>query len=486
VFDKNKAATEGVARSEAIAKEAGEGASFEALQKAYEKEGLLGAAKELPSQVSRALAGQGANLATMYAGSKAGAAAGAPFGVRGRIVGGAAGAAGTLLPQFMGQTVETQAGEQMERGEPVDINRTKAYTAAAGMAALEGAGTAFTLGKRVVKGILGIADDATLLTAKSQAELVKAAERSLAASAGRGVVRGAAEIPVEVGQEIIDRYQSGQDLTSPEAIKAYGEAAYMATLVGGTIGGAAGAVGRGQARSQVEQQKRAEEAARPAPSPPEEIVPGAKLPEEAPVGTQGTLFTPKEMGKRVPEPKEEAAPAQPAAVQQGEQLGLGLDFQREYADLVKEQETLKMQPQTPEVKARIKELAEQRASYDEADIGRRQAEKIIKEQRLTEEAEKKAADEAGTQRFPGLAGATTAPITQADIDAIGLPLRTSKQWITDNVLGKTVEEIKALVQRDPKLVSGTGARAGVLKALISPQPAVLEAKPNEPARKSVV
>jgi hypothetical protein len=167
-------------------------------------------------------------------------------------------------------------------------------------------------------------------------------------------------------------------------------------------------------------------------------------------------------------------------VQQGEQLGLGLDYERDYADLVKEQETLKMQPQTPEVKARINELAEQRASYDEADIGRRQAEKIIKEQRLTEEAEKKAADEAGAQRFPGLAGATTAPITQADIDAIGLPLKTSAKWIQDNVLGKTVEEIKALVQRDPKLISGTGARAGVLKALISPQPAVFEEKKNVP------
>jgi hypothetical protein len=480
LFDKNKAAIEGVARSQAIGKEAGEGASFEALQKAYEKDGLLGAAKELPSQVSRGLAGQAANFATMYAGSKAGAAAGAPFGVRGRIVGGAAGAAGALLPQFMGQTVQTQASEQMERGEPVDIDRTKAYTAAAGMAALEGAGTAFTLGKRVIKGILGIADDAALVTAKSQAELVKAAERSLAASAGRGVVRGTAEIPVEVGQEIIDRYQSGQDLTSPEAIKAYGEAAYQAALIGTPIGGAAGVVERGQARGQVEQQKRAEEAARPAPPPPEEIVPGAKLPEEAPVGTQGTLFTPKEMGKRVPEPKEEAAPAQPAAVQQGEQIGLGLDFQREYADLVKEQETLKLQPQTPEVKARIKELAEQRASYDEADIGRRQAEKIVKEQQLAEEAKQKAADEAAAQRFPGLAGATTAPITQADIDAIGLPLKTSAKWIQDNVLGKTVEEIKALVQRDPKLISGTGARAGVLKALISPQPAVFEEKKNVP------
>jgi hypothetical protein len=480
LFDANKAATEGIARSQAIGQEAGQGASFEALKAAYDKDGVLGALKELPSQASRGLAGQAANLATTIAGAKAGAAAGAPFGTRGRLVGGAAGAVGTLLPQFMGQTVETQAGEQMERGQPVDIDRTKAYTAAAGMAALEGAGTAFTLGKRVIKGVLGVADDAALATAKSQAELVKAAERSLAASVGRGVTRGTAEIPVEVGQEIIDRYQSGQDLTSPEAIKAYGEAAYQAALVGGTVGGISGPIERSQARGQVEQQKQAEAAANvPPPPEPEEVVPGAKIPEEAPVGTQGTLFTPREMGKKVPPVKEEPAPAQPAAAQQGEQTTLGLDFQRDYIDLFKERDRLREGEQTPEVKARIAELTEQLKSYDEADIGQRQAEKIIKEEKRTKEAEQKAADEAAAQRFPGLAGPTTAAITQADIDAIGLPLRTSKQWITDNVIGKTVEELQALVQREPNLINNKGARAEVLKALVAPQPKAFEEKPSD-------
>jgi hypothetical protein len=71
-------------------------------------------------------------------------------------------------------------------------------------------------------------------------------------------------------------------------------------------------------------------------------------------------------------------------------------------------------------------------------------------------------------------------ITQADIDAIGLPLRTSKQWVTDNVLGKTVEELQALVQREPNLINNKGARAEVLKALIAPQPTAFEEKPNVP------
>jgi hypothetical protein len=510
IFDPEGAARAGVARSEDIGREAGEGVSLEAVKKAYKDKGLLSAAGEVVSQVPRALAGQGANLASMYAGAKAGSAAGSAFGVPGRAVGAALGTGAVLLPQFMGSNVERQAEEQIDAGKNVDIDRKKAYIAAAGQAALEGVGTAFTLGKRVVGGILGLTDDAALKTVAAQAELVKAAERSLAASTGRGVVRGAAEMPVEVAQQVLERYQAGLELTSPEAYKEYGESAYQAALIGGPLGGAAGAAERGQARGQLDQQRRAAEAAIPR-EPKEEVVPGAKLPEEAPAGKQGALFTPQEMGKKVAQPKQEAAPvaetfpeltarreqlraqeqtpevraelddiAKRLAPQSEGQLDLGLDFQREYTDLYKERDRLREGPQTPEVKARIAEVSGQLASYDEADIGQRQAEKIIKEQRLTEEAEKKAADDAAAQRFPGLAGPTTAPITQADVDAIGLPLKTSKQWITANVLGKTVEEIKALVQRDPKLISGTGARAGVLKALIAPQPAAFTEKQDEP------
>jgi hypothetical protein len=204
---------------------------------------------------------------------------------------------------------------------------------------------------------------------------------------------------------------------------------------------------RGQARSQLDQQRRAEEAARPR-EPKEEVVPGAKLPEEAPVGKQGALFTPQEMGKKVAQPKQETAPVAetfPELTARREQLraqeqtpevraelddiakrlappsdaqpGLGLDFERDYIDLFKERDRLREGTQTPEVKARIAELTEQITSYDEADIGRRQAEKIIREERIAKEAEQKAADEAAKQRFPGLAGPTTAPIDAAIMSA---------------------------------------------------------------------
>jgi hypothetical protein len=247
------AAVAGIKRGEEIGKEAGEGVSFEALKKAYEDRGLLSAAGEAVGQIPRALAGQGANLAAMAGGARLGAMAGTAVapGI-GTFVGGALGAGATLLPQFFGSNVERQASEQIEKGEPVQIDRAAAGAAAAGQAAIEGAGTAFVLGKRIVKGVLGVADDAALATTKAQQAMTQAAERSLAAAAGRGVAKGiATEIPVEIAQSVIERAQAGLDVTSPEALSEYGEVAYQAGLIGGAIGGGAGPVNTAMARQGV-------------------------------------------------------------------------------------------------------------------------------------------------------------------------------------------------------------------------------------------
>jgi hypothetical protein len=234
-------------------------------------------------------------------------------------------------------------------------------------------------------------------------------------------------------------------------------------------GGATGAIVQGL--MDLALGRRAKGAASPSTLPttpePEEVVPGAKLREDAPAGTQGKLFTRKEMGSKIPEPK--AVPEPPsAAAQQGEQLGLGLDFQRDYNDLAAERDALRAGPRTAEARTRIAELTEQMASYDEATAGQQQAEEIIKAERAAKKAK------------PAVAEPVVTGITQADIDAIGLPLRTSKQWVQDNVIGKTVEELQALAQREPNLINNKGARAEVLKALIAPQPTAFEEKPNVP------
>jgi len=248
-----EAALAGIERGRGIGEEAGEGASLEAVKRAYQERGLLSAAGEVAGQVPRALAGQVPQLAAMAGAAKLGAMAGTAIAPGpGTIAGGILGAGASLLPQFFGSNVERQAAEQLEKGEPVQIDRTTAGAAAAGQAAIEGAGTAFVLGKRIVKGVLGVADDTALATAKAQQAMTRAAERSLATAALGGSARGiATEIPVEIAQSVIERAQAGLDVTSPEAMAEYGEVAYQAGLVGGAIGGGAGPVDTAMARQGV-------------------------------------------------------------------------------------------------------------------------------------------------------------------------------------------------------------------------------------------
>jgi hypothetical protein len=525
-----EAAQRGVARGQAISEAAGEGPSFEAVKKAYEDKGLLSAAGEAVSQIPRALAGQGAQLGTMAAGARLGAMAGsAVMPGAGTVIGGALGAGATLLPQFFGSNVERQAAEQMERGEDVSIDRTKAGMAAAGQAAIEGAGTAFTLGKRVVKGVLGIADDAVLSTAKAQKELVKAAERSLSGTVARGAARGMTEIPVEVAQQVIERAQAGLDLTSEDALKEYGESAYQAALIGGPLGGAGNVVDRSGARAKLEAQRR-EQATM---TPPEAPAP------EAPA--QGELFTPEEMGVGQAPKQEEPAATQPApAVPQAAptQQDLGLDYQREVEDLFLERERLKAAEQTPETTQRIADLSEQIKSYLEMDFAEKQAQKA-------QDAEQARQDERARERFPALANAPelmaqsdevkartqgelfpaeelggrfegpqktepteaakptqptpvppykrTGPyqyklplrgrageITMQNLMDIGLPMRTSKQWLEQNVVGKTRAEIADMIAKDPSLTQGRGARALILRELTAPEVKPFKEAPSAP------
>jgi hypothetical protein len=251
-----EAAKAGIKRGEAIAEEAGEGASLDAVKRAYQEKGLLSAAGEVVSQVPRAVASQGAQLALMAGGAKAGALAGSAIAPGpGTVIGGVLGAGATLLPQLFGSNVERQASEQMARNEDVNINRVTAGGAAVAQSGLEAAGTVFVLGKRLVKGVLGITDDAALATAKAQKDMVEAANRSLLYASGRGTVRGAAvEMPIEVASSVIERAQAGLDVTSPDAIKEYGEVAYQSALVGGALGTAGGAADTAMARQKVPKQ----------------------------------------------------------------------------------------------------------------------------------------------------------------------------------------------------------------------------------------
>ena len=461
-----EAARSGIERSNAISQVAGEGVGLEPVKRAYREKGLLSAAGEAVSQIPRALAGQGANLAAMAGGARLGAMAGSAVAPGpGTLIGGALGAGAALLPQFFGANVERQASEQMERGEPVKIDRTKAGTAAAGQAALEGAGAAFTLGKGVVKGVLGIADDAALTTARAAQQLEVTARRSLTGTVVRGAGRGAVvEMPVEVAQQVIERAQAGLALTSPEALSEYGEAAYQAGLVGGPLGAAGNVVTRGQARSRLE-------AATPPAAP---TTPTADTPPTTPPAGPETLALPApETQAALPAPEKTLAlPNAPTPTS--------------VANAIQERERLKARPQTADITARVAELDDLIANYNQMDVEAIRDEQAQQQANATRLA---AEDAEARRRFPNLAGEVDAPATPAvpgaltmqDIQAVGIPLRVGMdKWFEQNVIGKTLPDLQELVASQPELVKGKSPRAKILRELTAPQPATFEETPSEP------
>jgi len=256
-----------------------------------------------------------------------------PFGLAGRAA-------------AVGLGVGAGAGEARTRAEESGATSEQRGTATA-LGTLPGALEAFAPFRILSR----IPDAAT-------ASAVQTVKRALVA----GGEEAAQEAASGLAQNMIAKgiYKPEQEL-----IEGLGEQA--------AYGGATGAIVQGLMDLALGRRARGSATQPPPPPPPAE--PGPQIAPEAPVGTQGALFSEEEMGKRIPTPKEEPAAQPTPAAPQGEQLGLGLDFQRDYADIVKERETLKQQPQTPEVKARVAELNDMVLNLHEQEVASIRAEK---------------------------------------------------------------------------------------------------------------
>ena len=233
------------------------GASLDYLKYIHETQGPWAAAKELAAQTPRAIAEQVPNLAAMGAGAKAGAMAGArlPLPPQGRaiagLLGGAAGAFGTSFGPQAGANIERQAQE----GKQVDL--ASAYGTAVPQAGIDVATAALALGKGFGK-MLGI-DSRLLGTPKAEALAVqKLAQESKKMAVAKGTAKMATlEVPGEVIQQALERYQAGLPLTTPDAIKEYTDTAYQTALMG-PVGGASRLAERGSAISKQEEKDFAE------------------------------------------------------------------------------------------------------------------------------------------------------------------------------------------------------------------------------------
>ena len=167
---------------------------------------------------------------TILAGTAAGAAYGAIGGPGGAAVGAIVGTAvGALsqIPFFYGQNRERQKQEDVTAGRPVEIDERTAALAAIPQATAEGIVDRFLVGKLLPPSFINRGNVLTRLVKGSTA----------------GVL---AEVPTEIGQQVLERWQAGLSLDSDEAFEEYKQAAIAAAAAGGTISGVATAIGKDQ------------------------------------------------------------------------------------------------------------------------------------------------------------------------------------------------------------------------------------------------
>jgi len=244
-FGAEAAAQRGAARARKLEQETPSALSLEAVKKKYAEEGIFPAAGEVLRQAPSFIAEQSPQLAEAFAGGRLGAMAGSPFGPLGTLVGGTAGA---LAPGFL-QAYGGGAERRAELGLTQDPSKTAA--SAALQTGAEGLALGFTFGGKMLGRILGIGEKEAAQALVNPATRALA-EESLKKAIAKGGARGvAAELPTEVTQQMLDRWQADLPLLSNEAFKEYEEAAYGATLFGTPLGGAGRIAQRGQARGEV-------------------------------------------------------------------------------------------------------------------------------------------------------------------------------------------------------------------------------------------
>lgn len=296
--DSNQAILDSIQRERETAEGLGIPPSLDRITSIAKEDGPLRAVGEAVSDIPRAAGQQAGVLATMGAGARA-ASMLAPgmLKVPAGIIGGVA----ALTPDLAASSMQRKAQEQIARGEEVDVDVGDAYKTAGLQAALEAGGTALFLGKNLLRAITGIGRSSATNTARQADALRQAAQRSVAGTTARGLARGAPEIPIEIGQQILERDFAGLDLTSDEALAEYGEAAYLAGLVGGSFGVTGSFADRlvaGQAVAPTPQQEAAQVL--------EEVFNEPDAPEQTVAQATGQETT---VGEKVaPEPTPETAP----------------------------------------------------------------------------------------------------------------------------------------------------------------------------------
>ena len=162
-------------------------------------------------------------LGTTLTGAAAGAAAGSFVPFVGTTIGGIVGGALANIPYFYGDNREAQK-DAIDRGLRTEMSEGTAFLSALPQAALDSIADRLLIGKVLNPSVI-----------RSGGIFTRAAK-----GIGVGTI---AEVPTEIGQEVINRYQAGLPIADEEAFKVYEDVAIAAGLTGGTVRGATNVIG---------------------------------------------------------------------------------------------------------------------------------------------------------------------------------------------------------------------------------------------------
>lgn len=198
------------------------------------------------------------------------------------------------------------------------------------------------------------------------------------------------------------------------------------------------------------------------------VVGGPKpaAPEQAPLTPQSAKTVAEEFAaeeqKALPAAEQAALPAP----EERAALPAPADEDRDYAALAQERERLKPYRSEPEVAARIKEITDILRARDTQGVeeARMAKESVFSEEELPEVRTRESV-------------VSPEVFKPQDILDTGVKLDSSAKWFADNVVGKTKEEVQALVDAKPHLAKGNRPQARILRSLLAPTvPAFEEAQ----------
>jgi len=210
----------------------------------YEDVDSIGSALSFYGQTLAQQAPQlGVSLSAGYLGGKLGAAAGAPLGpigsAAGAVVGGIGAGVLANIPFFYGQNRERQKEVIESTGKEAQVSEGAAFLTAIPQAALDALVDRLLIGRVINPAWI--------------------AKGGIFTRAVKGAGAGAAvEVPTEIGQAVLERYQAGLPIDDAEALSEYEQVAVAAGLVGGTLrGGTAIAEGDTRKKEKEEADRRA-------------------------------------------------------------------------------------------------------------------------------------------------------------------------------------------------------------------------------------